>query len=240
MYHAIVQGTLRVAKQERHLTTEQLSAYLDKQVTANDVSQYDAHLNTCEQCKQLLAELRQTALLLRSLPQPALPRSFVLSESLLASTRPAQPVPLRPLAARQQRRPGYLYNTLRAVTALAAVIGLAFLLTGVFTGGLPHGGASSSTGAASSAMQHPGSGSVVGPNVITPSTAKTPGVASNQKATPQATSDTTMRTHFTIQPTIPFPDISTAAGQLQLGLLFLFLSVVCYALLRWQRRKMQV
>ncbi|HLX39760.1 MAG TPA: zf-HC2 domain-containing protein, partial [Ktedonobacteraceae bacterium] len=77
---------------DRHLTTEQLSAFIDKQLAAEEQAACTAHLQTCQQCQQALAALRQTVMLLKALPQPALPRSFVLPTNLIVMPqRPATP-----------------------------------------------------------------------------------------------------------------------------------------------------
>jgi len=158
-----------VAQDDRHLTTEQLSAYLDGQVSSEERTQWDSHLQTCEQCRQGLASLRQTVALLHALPQPALPRSFVLS--LTPTMQYAQSVPqaqdegVAPIsleshrAARQtdpvtkQRGRGvtYLRGTLRALSAIAAVAGLLLFLSGLITA-LPGetGMSTASSGAANS------------------------------------------------------------------------------------------
>ena len=67
-----------MAKQDRHPTIEQLSAYLDGQLSSGELSECDTHVETCQQCQQMLAELRETVALLHALPQPTLPRSFTL------------------------------------------------------------------------------------------------------------------------------------------------------------------
>jgi anti-sigma factor RsiW len=156
-----------VAQDDRHLTTEQLSAYLDGQVSSQERTQWDSHLQTCEQCKQGLASLRQTAALLHALPQPVLPRSFVLSLTptmqYAQSTPQVQDEEVAPIlleahrAARQadpvtrQRGRGatYLRGTLRALSAIAAVAGLLLFLSGLVTA-LPGGTGMSTASTASS------------------------------------------------------------------------------------------
>jgi hypothetical protein len=161
-----------VAQENHHLTTEQFSAHLDGQLSDLEQSQLEAHLKSCEQCQQELTDLRRTVALLHALPRPALPRSFVLPLDIQPSTtkqredavEQADRVPIALTAARAQRSersvgelprrrwPGYVRTTLRAVSAIAAVIGFVFFLSGVLTT-LPHGGggAAQSTSSASSA-----------------------------------------------------------------------------------------
>jgi anti-sigma factor RsiW len=129
--------------------TEQLSAYLDKQpLSAEEQSQVEAHLKTCELCQQELADLRQTVALLHALPQPALPRSFVLPLDIHVQTSvedehaEAEPVPIAVAAARRRRHiasasnrgwPTYARVALRTVSAIAAVVGLVLFLSGMIT-----------------------------------------------------------------------------------------------------------
>ena len=85
-----------MAKQEQHLTTARLSALIDGQLSPEEQTQSETHLQSCPVCQQQLAELRQTVALLHALPQPPLPRSFVLptAEPAIASqgTRTARPL----------------------------------------------------------------------------------------------------------------------------------------------------
>jgi hypothetical protein len=149
-----------VAQENQHLMTEQLSAYLDKQpLSAEEQSQVEAHLKTCEQCQQELADLRHTVALLHALPQPALPRSFMLpldiniqpdiQASVEDEHKVAEPVPLAVAAARRRRReadstnnrgwPTYVRVALRTVSAIAAVVGLALFLSGMIGSFSPSG-----------------------------------------------------------------------------------------------------
>src|SRR6266568_3115535 len=86
--------SIGVADQVQHLTTEELSAFLDEQLSSQERTTIEAHLQTCERCQHELASLRQTVALLRALPQPALPRSFVL---------PAAKVPVSISVAAQKK-----------------------------------------------------------------------------------------------------------------------------------------
>ncbi len=75
-------GHMEHRKQREHLTNEQLSAYLDRQITPQEQASFDAHLASCAQCRDALAELRATVLLLRAMPRPEAPRSFTLPASI--------------------------------------------------------------------------------------------------------------------------------------------------------------
>ncbi|MBA2248424.1 MAG: zf-HC2 domain-containing protein [Chloroflexia bacterium] len=63
---------------ERHIATDDLSAYLDGMVDDRVRPAIEAHLTTCAACRAELAGLRDTVRLLRSLPAPVPRRSFQL------------------------------------------------------------------------------------------------------------------------------------------------------------------
>ena len=67
---------------DEHLTTEQLSASFDKQLSPQEQAVFDAHISTCQQCQSKLSDLRLTAALLHALPEEEVPRSFVLPTSI--------------------------------------------------------------------------------------------------------------------------------------------------------------
>jgi anti-sigma factor RsiW len=116
--------------QQEHLTTEQLSAFLDKQLTPQEQAFFDAHLQSCQHCQAVLAELRGTVALLHAMPQPSLPRSFTLPAGL--SQMPAARPRLQPLPVQQRRAPRYvLRRTVRAFSTLAAAIAVLFILSGL-------------------------------------------------------------------------------------------------------------
>jgi hypothetical protein len=115
---------------------------------------WDIHLNTCQECQQTLAELRETGVLLHALSQPTLPRSFILpADSVI--TRPAPVQPLTPMLlhdpARRQARPSYVHGIVRIVSTIAAILGIVFLLSGLI-GIAPSRG--SATTASSSAQPY--------------------------------------------------------------------------------------
>lgn len=194
-------------KKDLHLTIEQLSAYLDGQLSPEEQVHCDTHLKACEQCQQLLAELRLVAHALHVLPQPELPRSFVLPATFVTiemeeSARAAiehrrpdgritMPASLHPSTRpRRQPWPGFITGTLRAASTLAAVAGILLLLSSLLLS-LPYivhtsgGSATSNTTAGSS---YP----VMQP---APSPTPTPKTASSPRAsseTPQAAPTITM------------------------------------------------
>lgn len=78
---------------------EQLSAYLDGELDARQSNAVERHLASCDPCRALLEEMRETRSLLRNLPAEAPSRSFVLGPAYEnAPARPATP-PRRPALA---------------------------------------------------------------------------------------------------------------------------------------------
>ena len=102
-----------------------LSAYVDDMLSEGARRRLEAHLDSCEACRQELAELRATVEVLGSLPMAEAPRSFTLAAAPAAEVRP------RPAARR-------LEFGLRLATATAA-FALALVMIGDFAG-LPGGG----------------------------------------------------------------------------------------------------
>jgi len=97
-----------------------LSAYVDDMLSERARRRLEAHLDSCEACRQELAELRVTVEALGSLPMAEAPRSFTLAAAPVAEVRP------RPAARR-------LEFGLRLATATAA-FALAMVVIGDFAG----------------------------------------------------------------------------------------------------------
>jgi anti-sigma factor RsiW len=135
---------------DEHLTTEQLSAFLDKQLSSQEQAIVDAHLSACQQCQLVLADLRQTVAMLRALPRVDVPRSFTLPARIAAvQEQPVHSNPvIIPISQRKRARRNSLQGAIRAISALAAVLGLIFILSS-FAATLPHGGTASSTSSGS-------------------------------------------------------------------------------------------
>ncbi|TMC58178.1 MAG: hypothetical protein E6J21_13300, partial [Chloroflexota bacterium] len=112
-----------MANRDQHLTTEQLSAFLDRQLSPREQAEYNAHLESCQLCQGALASLRQSVVLLRAMPQPSVPRSFTLPAGVTYLQEPAvhQGGPIRTLP--QRSWPYYMQRSLRAMSTIAAVIG---------------------------------------------------------------------------------------------------------------------
>ena len=97
-----------------------LSAYVDDMLSERARRRLEAHLDSCEACRQELADLRVTVEALGSLPMAEAPRSFTLAAAPVAEVRP------RPAARR-------LEFGLRLATATAA-FALALVVIGDFAG----------------------------------------------------------------------------------------------------------
>jgi len=112
---------LEVLLQFRHRRFRRdLSAYLDDMLSERARRRLETHLDSCQACRQELAELRSTVEALGSLPMAEVPRSFTLAAAPVAEVRP------RPAARR-------LEFGLRLATATAAFV-LALVVVGDFAG----------------------------------------------------------------------------------------------------------
>ncbi|MGH7314821.1 MAG: anti-sigma factor family protein, partial [Candidatus Rokuibacteriota bacterium] len=69
-----------------HEAREWLSAYLDEALAPADRRRIEAHLETCAECRQELAGLRQTVALLRRVEPARAPVGFV--DRVVAAARP--------------------------------------------------------------------------------------------------------------------------------------------------------
>lgn len=70
-----------VSQTHVHLTDDELSAYVDDDLTPMERRLADAHLAGCDACRVQIADLRALTTLLRGLPQAPVPRSFQLPQS---------------------------------------------------------------------------------------------------------------------------------------------------------------
>ncbi len=245
-----------------HLTMEQLSALLDKQLSPSEQAFVDAHLHSCKQCRLALADLRATVGLVRAMPQPALSRSFTL---------PANVTPLPIQAGRQMHRAieparrqpvarNGLRRAMRFASAIAAVLGLLFILSGLLPAiSLGHLGAATETAApASSSFQSAERTPALSPHVTTPNLVGTHTAVSTQTGklgqagqpgTPPAartpthtplTGKVTPPQDQTLAPPAlpPYLDPGTIEGRLSLGLALALLGMI--GLLVTRRRYRQV
>jgi hypothetical protein len=232
---------------DRHLTTEQLSALIDKQLLAEEQAMCDAHLQTCQQCQHTLADLQQTVALLHALPQPALPRSFTLPEGVtyLQERPERQGRPATTGSRRQQLWQYYVRRSLRAASMIAAVIGVVFLLSSVLTALLPYMTANRptvGTANAPASKQAP----TIEPNAAPASNAAT-ATAAKLKTADHGQSGSTATTPTPLprpttptsrvrtpnsgtttgsSPPLPLPDLSTSLGKQEVGFTLLLLGIL--------------
>lgn len=101
--------------------TELLSSYLDGQVSLPERRTVEEHLAGCAACRAELEELRQLTGLLRRLPQPPPPRSFVIG----------------PQAARPAALSGSFSGYLRALSSVAAALLVVAVSFSLIVQGLP-------------------------------------------------------------------------------------------------------
>jgi anti-sigma factor RsiW len=107
---------------------EQLSAYIDGELSAAERAELERHIPGCPECQEALGELRRVHDLLAALPMPKAPRSFALPLDTRPSAPPAQP-PSQRVTTRRSRA-----GLIQWAGAIAATIGLFLLLSGVVTG----------------------------------------------------------------------------------------------------------
>lgn len=232
---------------ERHLATEQLSAFLDNQLSSEEQSIVEAHLQNCQQCQDALAGLRQTVFLLHALPQPDVPRIFALSPGVSylqerperqSETQQHQRQPVTNQSTSRKSGLSYIQRTIRAASTLVAVVGLIFLLSTVLPA-FPRGGASSTatTGSAPSATS-PFAGANPNHQATTPARKLTP---NEQGATPVTTpttpSNSTQKTQDAGQFSVLLPNVTTSLGRQELGLFFLVLGIIGVLLTRRRRQR---
>ena len=224
-----------------HLTIEQLSALLDKQLSPQEWAVCQAHLRSCQQCQGVLADLRQTSVLLRALPQPELPRSFVLSTTITSTagqiSRPKAQATVTPITrGRRSAWPTYLRVSTRFISTIAAALGIFFLLSGLLLS-LPHGGATTS---ASAPLAAPSSSNMATHGVAqTPQArAQTPTADSTQNSRPKTRLPTpvgtatdrsfsgTRHAENLVNTPPPLLDPSTIEGRMVIGVLLFILGIL--------------
>ncbi len=101
-----------------HITDEELSLYIDGELSEQTRRRVEAHLRVCASCQQAYEDMRQTVMLLRQMPRVVPPRAFTLSEQDVAQQE------------RRRGRPLWLrWATAMAAAALVFVIALDVFLT---------------------------------------------------------------------------------------------------------------
>ena len=236
-----------------HLTTEQLSASFDKQLSPQEQAIFDAHMSTCQQCKLNLADLRLTVALLHAIPEEKVPHSFVLSGGL--TTVPdrtiRQDTTLTPIPQRQRTHNSTLRRSIRVVSTLAAVLALFFIISGILPLTYVGTGSSASTATSNSSSGEASSvhSAVTTPGIhatttvrpqeaaakgatTTPTPVPTHTLTPNGTATTKASSGTTKDQGSTVPPVL---DPGQPAGRLSLGVLLLALSIIGLIITRRRR-----
>ncbi|MGZ3628569.1 MAG: anti-sigma factor family protein [Ktedonobacteraceae bacterium] len=235
--------------QNEHLTTEQISASFDKQLSPQDQAVFDAHLSSCQQCQHTLSDLQLTATLLHSMPVEEVPRSFVLPDnvSILPDRTMRQDAPVTALPQRQRPQRSVLRRSVRVVSTLAAVLALCFIISGMLPLLFNSAGNSASSTASSSTMAPVDHGAATpgvnqpnnvfpaeGSAATTPPTETTHSLTPNSKATVPSSSDHS--THQGQSPAIPpFIDFSQPLVRLGAGALVLAVSIIVLIVTRRRR-----
>ena len=96
---------------------EDLSAYLDGELSDRERRKVEGHLAACDRCSSLLEELASMRTMLSTLPEVEPRRSFVLGPEH-ARPRPG------PAAARQERRSPFVFAPAVALALLVALVGV--------------------------------------------------------------------------------------------------------------------
>lgn len=239
-----------------HLTIAELSAYIDEELAPEELALCDAHIQTCQPCQAALADLRLTCALLASMPQVAVPRSFVLPTNLALLPETPAITTAKPAERAPTRHTHILQRSLRAVSTLVAILGVLFFLAGA-SSMLAHGGASNSSATMSNAaVPHAASGQIT--PTSTPLIANTPvqRLSPDVRTTPHATSQLTpapvptptstpttyANSQTQDQPPAQQPELPAAldpgqpVGRLSIGAALLLLSILGALASRWLNR----
>lgn len=224
-----------------HLTTEQLSASFDKQLSPQEQAVFDAHISTCQHCQNKLADLRLTAALLHALPEEEAPRSFVLpgNVSIIPDRNIQRDATFTPVLQKQRKQVSLLRRSIRVVSTLAAVLALCFIISGILPL-LYSGGTGTSTTASSGSTPlemgkaHP---TVTVPGVqeqnrVSPSVGSastTPPTETAHSLSPSDKGTATSKTEHPANPgptTPPAIDLSQPVTRLGLGVIVLAVSII--------------
>jgi anti-sigma factor RsiW len=240
-----------VSQEHQHLTTEQLSAFIDKQLSVEEQRQVDEHLKQCEQCQLWLKELRHTVMLVHALPQPQLPRSFALPADVLIAPLPVQTKHTSHVAATQRARLSHVRTAIRVVSTLAAVVGIFFLLSGLlsFSHNVAFSSAAATSAPASSARstvskQAQQSRQAVAPRVmstamstsISQATASFAAQASASAAPKKRPEHAQNSPSYTAPPVVLF-DLTQSSRRIAVGIILLILGCIGFIYLRFQHSR---
>ncbi len=243
-----------------HLTTEQLSAMLDGQLSHEEQLDWNPHLKACQLCQRRLADLRQTVALLRALPQAELPRSFVLPTSTaFVPERHLHPVSqgerdsesggfITPITRAHRKRPSIVQRSVRVLSTIAAVVGFLLIVSGFLAGAhiggggtyatnTSGGGQTTASGAANPPRTKPSSQAAnatstgpEGPSAATPQVTQTPNEVVRSVPSPVPVQD-----HNLSLP--PVFDLSKPIGLEGIGLILLVLGLLGLIVMRVARRR---
>jgi len=78
---------MSILGKRKHLSEEQISAYVDNTLSERQRQAVETHLRHCSLCANKVAATRRTKQLLAALPAPPLPRAFTLTQADIASAR---------------------------------------------------------------------------------------------------------------------------------------------------------
>ena len=240
-----------------HLTTEQLSTLLDKQLAAQEWVELNTHLRACQQCQRRLADLRQTVALLHALPQAELPRSFLLPASAqLAPEHRLQTVHnevgvgehgrrVLPIAQARARNRSVFQRSMRVLSTVAAVVGFLLIASGFLVGAHIGGGGISATSNTSGGASQGTASSAANPQNNVPSShTATVGPVKPGAAVPGVTETPSQRLAPAPSPTpnhnLSLPavfDLGTSHGLELVGLILLVLGFMGLIVMGVARRR---
>lgn len=173
-----------------HIAPEQLSAYLDGEVTAEERILIETHLQMCDICRADVESLRWTVGLVRTLPSVEVPRPFYVREADLAPRpAPAGTSPARLLAG--------FFRALSYASAAGVVLSLFLVIFSSLGGGMQ---------AVPQAAQQPPSALSLAPEAADVQPTATPFMRALSKAEPgeeQVTAASEARTEIEMAPTPP-------------------------------------
>jgi hypothetical protein len=112
---------------EREQRDEQLSAYLDDQLSAGERARLEARLATDPALQAELDALRHTVAVVRDLPPIPVPRNFILPQTVAARARPLSPV---------HRRRAWSTPLLTAATAVVSLLFVVVLAGDLWLSGM--------------------------------------------------------------------------------------------------------
>ena len=96
-----------------------LSAYIDGELSSDEVRSLDTHLKSCDSCRLDLDEMRAAVDALKGIPEVDAPRSFRLTPEMVAERRPA---------ASWSPSPGLMNGMRMATAGLTVALALVFVV----------------------------------------------------------------------------------------------------------------